>query len=80
MHENRVWGAICMYVFSINAGRAEPIANAKASGMTGIYKRPLTTPVTITRLGIESDVICDTENHGGSDQAIYVYGLADYAW
>jgi MOSC domain-containing protein YiiM len=69
-----------MYVFSINAGRAEPIANDKASGMTGIYKRPLATPVAITALGIEGDVICDSENHGGVDQAIYLYGLPDYAW
>jgi MOSC domain-containing protein YiiM len=69
-----------MYAYSINAGRAEPIANAKASGMTGIYKRPLAIPVAITSLGIAGDAICDTENHGGLDQALYLYGLADYVW
>jgi MOSC domain-containing protein YiiM len=69
-----------MRIFSVNCGHAEPIANAKASGMTGIYKRPLATAVTITSLGVPGDVICDTDNHGGVDQAIYLYGLADYAW
>jgi MOSC domain-containing protein YiiM len=36
--------------------------------------------VEIKRLGMEGDVICDKKNHGGADQAIYVYGAADYEW
>jgi MOSC domain-containing protein YiiM len=36
--------------------------------------------VEIKSLGIEQDVICDKKSHGGPDQAIYVYGGADYAW
>ena len=31
-------------------------------------------------MGLESDTICDTENHGGVDQAVYVYGVPDYDW
>lgn len=69
-----------MHVLSINRGRAEPLANAKAVGVTGIYKRPLDQPVAITSLGIAGDAICDTENHGGVDQALYIYGMPDYAW
>lgn len=69
-----------MQVLSINQGRAEPLANAKASGITGIYKRPCTGAVTITQHGLVDDTICDTENHGGRDQAIYIYGTPDYAW
>ncbi|MFL5803098.1 MAG: MOSC domain-containing protein [Roseiflexaceae bacterium] len=69
-----------MRVLSVNCGRAEPIAGAKASGRTGIYKRPVATPVTVTTHGLTEDVICDTENHGGVDQAIYMYGAPDYAW
>ena len=34
----------------------------------------------ITSLGLPGDAICDVENHGGVDQAIYVYGAPDYAW
>lgn len=69
-----------MHVLSINRGHAEPIANAKASGVTGIYKRPVEQLVWIGTTGLAEDAICDTENHGGVDQAIYVYGLPDYAW
>lgn len=31
-------------------------------------------------MGLERDVIRDTENHGGLDQAVYVYGTQDYDW
>lgn len=69
-----------MYIFSVNVGRAQPIAYAKASGTTGIYKQPVQAPLEITALGLAGDTICDTENHGGMDQAVYVYGMPDYAW
>lgn len=69
-----------MHVISINVGKATPIANAKAVGMTGIYKQPQTEPVQIGTLGLENDAICDVENHGGVDQAVYVFGAGDYAW
>jgi len=69
-----------MHVLSINVGAAQPIQNAKASGKTGIYKRPVDGRVAVTVDGLVDDAICDTENHGGVDQAVYVYGTPDYAW
>lgn len=69
-----------MKLISVNRGQVQPLANAKTHGVTGIYKQPLTTSVTITQLGIPDDAICDVENHGGVDQAIYIYGQPDYAW
>lgn len=69
-----------MQVLSINIGRAHPIATAKSSGVTGIYKLPATGPVAVTSLGLAGDAVCDTENHGGVDQAVYIYGEPDYAW
>ncbi len=69
-----------MRLISVNVGKAQAIANAKAAGSTGIYKRAISVPVHITRNGLVGDVVCDTENHGGVDQAVYVYGTPDYAW
>jgi len=69
-----------MQIISVNIGKAEALAHAKASGTTGIFKRPLSIPVLVTALGLVGDVICDTENHGGVDQAVYVYGVPDYQW
>jgi MOSC domain-containing protein YiiM len=65
---------------SVNIGQERPIQNAKASGKTGIYKLPVLEPVKVIRLGLAGDAICDVENHGGEDQAVYLYGTPDYAW
>ena len=69
-----------MKLISVAIGQERSIPNAKASGMTGIYKLPVNTPVQITSDGIPGDVICDKKHHGGPDQAIYIYGTADYQW
>lgn len=68
-----------MHLISVNIGRAQSIQGAKSIGLTGIYKRP----VEIAHVGaasLDGDAICDAENHGGPDQAVYIYGEPDYAW
>lgn len=69
-----------MKLISINIGKARQQQRKDYIETTGIYKEPVNEPVEIKSLGIEADTICDTKNHGGPDQAIYVYGGADYAW
>lgn len=69
-----------MKLIYVNIGQERSILNAKASGKTGIYKLPINTPVRIESDGIPEDIICDTKHHGGPDQAIYIYGAADYQW
>jgi MOSC domain-containing protein YiiM len=67
-------------VISINIGAARPMAAAKVTGTTGIYKSPVEGAVEITALGLSGDAVCDTKNHGGPDQAVYLYGQRDYDW
>src|SRR5258706_8126116 len=69
-----------MKLVSVNVGEERPIRNGKPSGKTGIYKIPHAEPVMITSLGLQGDAILDTENHGGPDQAVYVFTMPDYAW
>ena len=69
-----------MELHSINIGRARSLVNGKKIETTGIFKEAAAGPVLITSLGLPGDAICDVENHGGVDQAIYVYGAPDYAW
>ena len=69
-----------MHILSINIGATRTIGNANVSGQTGIYKLPVAGPVQVTADGLADDAIVDTRNHGGPDQAVYVYGGADYAW
>lgn len=69
-----------MRLTSVNVGSVQPIQRAKSSGVTGIYKLPTLEPVQVTSLGLAGDAICDKKHHGGDDQAVYVYGVDDYAW
>ena len=69
-----------MRLLSVNVGRETPIEGAGKSGKTGIFKRPVDGPVRISKLGLAGDSISDTENHGGADQTVYLYGAPDYDW
>ena len=69
-----------MRVASVNVGRKESIAHGKRTFETGIRKRPVDGPVHIGVQIIAGDTICDTEHHGGADQAVYAYSSDDYAW
>jgi MOSC domain-containing protein YiiM len=69
-----------MKLISVNVGKVQPIRHGKPSGKTGIFKMPSADPVMITALGLEGDAIVDTENHGGFDQAVYLFTMPDYEW
>jgi MOSC domain-containing protein YiiM len=69
-----------MKLMSVNIGQERTQQRKNYIETTGIYKFPVQEPVEIKSLGIEQDAICDTKSHGGPDQAIYVYGGADYKW
>jgi MOSC domain-containing protein YiiM len=69
-----------MQLLSVNVGQERSIQNGKRTEATGIYKLPVATPVQVTQLGLAGDAVVDVENHGGVDQAVYIYGEPDYAW
>jgi len=68
-----------MHLASVNIGQARPF-QAKVVGQTGIFKEAVPGPVHIAAPGVAGDAICDVENHGGPDQAVYVFGAPDYTW
>lgn len=69
-----------MKLMTINIGREQTLARPGKTEQTGIFKHPVSGPVQVTSKGIPGDFIGDTKNHGGPDQAIYIYGWADYEW
>ena len=69
-----------MRLLSVNVGNETPIEGAGKSGKTGIFKRPVEGLVEVTQGGLADDAISDTKNHGGPDQAVYVFGAPDYEW
>ena len=46
---------------------------------TGIHKQAV-DQVALERAGITGDAVVNGKHHGGPDQAVYVYSVADYAW
>jgi len=69
-----------MRLFSVNVGHEQTQTKGNEIETTGIYKVPAAGAVEISYLGIEGDFIGDQDNHGGPDQAVYVYGSTDYDW
>jgi len=69
-----------MNLSSVNLGQERTLQRHDRVERTGIFKIPIKEPVKVTRLGLEGDVIVSKKHHGGPDQAVYVYGAADYEW
>src|SRR5215207_3807218 len=69
-----------MNLISVNLGQERILQRKDRVERTGIFKFPTSEPAKVTALGLEGDVIVDQHDHGGPDQAVYVYGAADYEW
>jgi len=69
-----------MQLLTVNIGERKPLYRKDRIDQTGIFKLPVQTPVRVTTLGLEGDVIVSKRHHGGPDQAVYIYGWADYEW
>ncbi len=69
-----------MKLLSVNVGQEETLVLPNKTEQTGIFKRPVSGPVQVATLGIPGDFIGDKKNHGGPDQAVYIYGQGDYDW
>ncbi|MFN5745976.1 MAG: MOSC domain-containing protein [Methylococcaceae bacterium] len=67
-----------MTIIAISRGRAKQVRYRDRWVETGIYKAPITGPVSVTMRGLEGDVQVDRKNHGGQDKAIYVYSQDNY--
>jgi MOSC domain-containing protein YiiM len=69
-----------MNLISVNLGQERLLQRKGRVERTGIFKFPTDQAVKVTKGGLEGDVIVSKKHHGGPDQAIYVYGAADYGW
>ena len=69
-----------MKIISINLGIEKEIRIGEKTDRTGIYKLPVLHAVQVTNLGLEGDFIESKKHHGGPDQAVYIYGSADYVF
>jgi MOSC domain-containing protein YiiM len=67
-------------VVSVNRGKIKDFVDGVKSGQTAIDKRAATGPVAVSWLGLDGDEQADKENHGGTEQAVYVYAREDLDW
>ena len=65
-------------VESVNVAvvRTDPFTRVK-SGRSGIDKRPAPQPVRLETDGVAGDTVCDRNDHGGPEQAVYAYAVED---
>ena len=66
-------------VISVNVGRGKECEWGRLR-RTAIDKRPVGGPVAVGKLGLAGDEQVDKDNHGGYDQAVYVYAREDLDW
>jgi MOSC domain-containing protein YiiM len=69
-----------MQLISVNIGQEQTLVRPNKTEQTGIFKQPVAGPVQITKNGLPGDFIGDSKNHGGPDQAVYIYTRNDYDW
>ena len=67
-------------VISVNTGRVVEADWAGRLKRSAIEKHPADGAVHVGRLGLDGDEQADLENHGGPEQAIYVYAREDLDW
>jgi MOSC domain-containing protein YiiM len=67
-------------VISVNRGRIADLPGSGKSGQSAIDKRPVAGEVPVGPLGLDGDEVADKENHGGLEQAVYVYAREDLDW
>ena len=86
-------GSLRGVVLSVNLA-ARPQPTGEKGGSTGIGKTPVPGPVLVqapgprgasstgsgSGSGLSGDTICDTQHHGGDDQAVYAYAREDLDW
>ncbi|MBR7834834.1 MOSC domain-containing protein [Actinospica durhamensis] len=65
---------------AVNVGMPEDVAWHGKTVHTGIWKRPVTGPVTARRLNLDGDGQGDLTGHGGEQRAILVYQLDSYRY
>lgn len=69
-----------MKLVSIQVGLPREVLWQGRSVTTGIFKEPVTGPVTVRTLDLDGDAQADLSVHGGPDKAVYAYPAEHYEY
>jgi MOSC domain-containing protein YiiM len=67
-----------MKIVSVNVGMPREVVWKGMTVQTAIFKEPVNSPVTISKLNLAGDQQADLTVHGGSDKAVYAYPVEHY--
>jgi MOSC domain-containing protein YiiM len=67
-------------IVSVNAGAPRSTAWGGRNVVSGIWKEPVSGPVSVRGVNLAGDDQADRRVHGGPDKAVYAYALEDYEW
>jgi MOSC domain-containing protein YiiM len=67
-----------MKIIATNIGDRKTVTYKNKTVETGIFKYPVDKPIFLDTEDVRGDTICNRENHGGINQAIYAYSLKHY--
>jgi len=71
---------LSLKVLSVNVSTPTVIPLPGNPIHTGIFKRPVTGPVSVSKLRLKGDSQVDLKAHGGLEKAVYVYAHDHYAY
>ncbi|MEL7208340.1 MAG: MOSC domain-containing protein, partial [Actinomycetota bacterium] len=69
-----------MKLLSVNRSEPREVELAGRTSVTGIVKEPVDGSVSVAAEGLDGDGVGNTKDHGGPDQAVYLYGTEDLDW
>ncbi len=69
-----------MNIKSLNIGLPKKELFHGKEFITGMCKKPVTTPLVVTHQGFEGDGVGDLKHHGGRDKAVCVYSIDHYKY
>ncbi len=67
-----------MQVISVNIGQTETIKWQGQNVKTGIFKKPVKHPISLSTTDVEGDKVIDRRYHGGEDKACYLFSADVY--
>jgi len=69
-----------MKILSINIAEPHDVKYNDKIISTGIFKKPVSAPVFVSKTNIEGDRQADLKNHGGEHKAVYAYSYDHYKY
>jgi len=69
-----------MHLLSVNTSLSTEVEYQGKTIATGIFKQPISSPVFISKMGLQGDQQVDLKSHGGEHKAVYAFSSDHYPY